>query len=118
MDLFVVPLKHKRDGGFLEKRCGENLQNCVERLVQSKLFFENGDQDIDGDGDPNLSLNTVGRGTEETFDAQVLLDPFEEKFDLPSASIDLGNGESRQKEIVGEEDESFVDCFGVITDAA
>jgi hypothetical protein len=86
-------------------------------LLQVELLFENGDQEINGDGDPNLDLNAVGRSTEEAFDAQVLLDPFEEELDLPSAAINLSNGQRRQKEVVCEEDESFVDVQGVIADA-
>ena len=85
MGFFFIALKHKRDGGFLEKGSGENLQNCVKRLLEPELFFEDCDQDINGNGDPNLSLNAVGRGAEEPFDAQVLFDPFEEQLDLPSA---------------------------------
>ena len=116
--MLSVSLKHKRDGSFLEKRCGENLQNCVKRVLETELFFENGDEQIDGHGYPDLNLHAVGRSPKETLDAQVLLDPFEKKLDLPSATISFGNTQRRQKEIIGEKDESFVDVLGVIADAA
>ena len=118
MNFFVVALKHKRDGRFLEQRRGKNLQNCVERMRRSELFFENGDQDVDGNRDPNLRLDTVRGGAEEALDPQVLFDPFEEQFDLPAIAINRRYGQRRQEEIVGQENETFVDFFRVITDPA
>jgi hypothetical protein len=35
----------------------------------------------------------------------MLLDPFEEEFDLPAAAVKLGNGERRQDKVVGQEDQ-------------
>src|ERR1019366_1543875 len=37
----------------------------------------------------------------------MLLYPFEKKLDLPTASIEFGDGESRQCEVVGQEDQTF-----------
>jgi len=78
-----------------------------------ELLFEYGDQHINRDGDPDLSLDSVLRSAIEIFDAQVLLDPFEEKFYLPSAAIQLCDSECWQREIVGQKDESFLG-FGVV----
>ena len=46
------------------------------------------------------------------FDRQILFDPLEEGFDLPALAINLGDGERRQIEAIGQEDEELV-CFGV-----
>ena len=54
-----------------------------------------GDQDIDADGDPDLSLHGVLGGAVEGFDAQVLFDPFEEQLDLPALLVDLRDGQVR-----------------------
>jgi hypothetical protein len=35
----------------------------------------------------------------------MLLDPFEEQFDLPEAPIQLGNGQRWHGEVVGQEDQ-------------
>ena len=104
-------LKHKRDGGFIEKRCGENLENCVERMLESQFFLDDGDQDVDSDGNPDLGLHTVGRRAEKSFDAQVLLDPFEEQLDLPTLTINRCDCKSRKKEIVGQEHKARVEFF-------
>ncbi len=37
----------------------------------------------------------------------MLFDPFEEQFDLPAAMIELGDGQRRHGEVVGQEDERF-----------
>ena len=50
-----------------------------------------GDQEVDRDGHPHLSFDRIVGGSIEGFYAEVLLDPFEEEFDLPAASIAIGN---------------------------
>ena len=70
-----------------------------------QAFPDDGDEDINRDSNPDLCLDGVLRVTEEGLDAQVLLDPFEEQFDLPAAAVQFGDGERRQDEVVGEEDQ-------------
>lgn len=38
----------------------------------------------------------------------MLLDPFEEQLDLPSASIEFGDCEGRQRDVVGEKNQGCV----------
>ncbi len=52
--------------------------------LQAKALADNGDEHIDAHGNPNLSLHSILGGAKEAFDTQVLLDPFEEQFDLPA----------------------------------
>ena len=80
-------------------------------------FFQNGDEQINGDGAPNLSAHGVGAGAIKGFDAQMLLDPFEEQFDPPAATIQLSDGQSRPGEVVGQEDEGFADEGIALADA-
>src|SRR5207248_1362002 len=61
--------------------------------------------DVDGDGNPDLRLHRILGGAEERFDAKVLLDPFEEEFDLPATAIQRGDSERRQGEVIGEHDQ-------------
>ena len=44
---------------------------------------------------------------EEAFDAQALLDPFEDQLDRSAAFVGPSDGERRQGEIVGQNDEAF-----------
>ena len=48
----------------------------------------------------------------------MLFDPFEEQFDLPATAIKLGDGQSRQVEVVGQKDQIFVVFDIVELDAA
>src|ERR1039457_2204815 len=83
-----------------------------------QTFFQNGDEQINGDGGPDLGAHRVGRGAIKGFDAEMLLDPFEEQFDLPASPIQLRDGPSRHGEVVGQEDEGFAGLGIATADAA
>ena len=83
-----------------------------------QTFFQNGDEQINGNGDPDLGANGVGPGAVKGFDAQMLLDPFEEEFDLPAATIELGDGQRRNGEVVGQKDQRLAGLGIAIADAA
>ena len=69
---------------------------------------EDGDQDVDGDGHPHLDAYGVLGCPVESLDSQMLLDPLEEKFDLPAGLVQVGDSEGRQEEVVGDEHKVFV----------
>ncbi len=54
-----------------------------------QAFLQNGYEQINGDGCPDLGAHGVWAGAVKGFDAQMLLDPFEEQFDLPAAPIEM-----------------------------
>jgi len=83
------------------------LQNCVKGQVQIQSLFDDGNEHIDGDRDPDLGLDGVFRGSEEGFDPQVLLDPLEEGFDLPSAFVEQRDAHGRQNKVIGQKDQMF-----------
>ena len=58
-------------------------------------FFQQGDEQVNGEGTPDLGAHRVGAGAVKCFDAQRLLEPFEKQFDLPATAIQLGDGQSR-----------------------
>ncbi len=82
-----------------------------------QTFFQNGDEQINGDGTPDLGAHRVGTGAIKSFDAQMLLDPFEEQFDLPASAIELGDGQCRDGEVVGQKDQPLAGLGIAITDA-
>ena len=83
-----------------------------------QTFFQNSDEQIDGDGRPDLDAHRVGRGAVKGFDAQMLLDPFEEEFDWPAAAIELGDGQCRHGEVIGQKDQRLAGFWIAIPDAA
>ena len=68
-----------------------------------KLLFDNSNQHISRDCAPDLRLHRVLAVADETLDAQMLLDPFEEQFHLPAAFVKRGNGQRGQGGVVGQE---------------
>ena len=72
-------------------------------------FFENSHEQVNGDGDPHLDTHGVLRSAVEGLDSQMLFDPFEEEFDVPTATVKLGDLQRRFGEIVGEK---HIQLFG------
>src|SRR5450759_3021498 len=99
--------------GFLEQRQAENLQNFAETPFALQFLTNDGHQNIHTDRNPHLGLHRVLACAVEAFDAQVLFDPFEEQFHLPSALVQRGNGQGAQIEVVRQEDQAAV-VLGVV----
>jgi hypothetical protein len=74
----------------------------VEIGLDPQSLADHGHEDINGHGDPDLSLHRVLAGAVEGHDSQVLLDPFEEPFHLPASLVDLGDRKCRKCEVVGQ----------------
>lgn len=78
-------------------------------------LIETGDHQVNADRDPELRSHSVLAGAKECFDAQVLLDPFKEEFDLPSAFVDGSDAQRGQIKVIGQEYETL---SGVSVDIA
>jgi hypothetical protein len=83
-----------------------------------QFLFDDGYEDVNRDSDPDLRLQGIDRSAVELFDAQVLLDPFEEQLDLPTAAIQLRDRQWWQGEVVGQKDESLLLLRIEVTNAA
>ncbi len=68
------------------------------------LFYD-GDEHVGRDRGSDLRLHGVLARAVELLDPKMLLDPFEEEFDLPSAAVQLGNRQCWQDEVVRQEHE-------------
>ena len=75
-------------------------------------FFQNCDEQINGAGAPALGAHGAGAGAVKGFDAQILLDPFEEPFDLPTALVELHAGQRRHGKVVGQNANSIFSGVG------
>lgn len=76
-----------------------------------QLLFDDRDQHIGTHCAPDLGLHSVLACAQKVLDAQVLLDPFEEEFDLPAVFVQGCDGGSRQAGVVGQKDERLA-CGG------
>ena len=72
-----------------------------------KAFADDGNEHIHGHCGPDLHLHGVFRRAIELPDAQMLLDPFEEQFNLPPGLVQLANDPGCRTEQVGQEDEGL-----------
>ena len=79
----------------------------MKTMRQSKTFFGNRDQHVSADCDPDLRLDRVLGSTKKCLDPQMLLDPFEEQFDLPALSIQFCNQFGFESKVVGQKHNAF-----------
>ena len=69
-------------------------------------LLDDGDEDVDRDGNPDLRLHRVLRRAVELLDPKMLLDPLEEEFrHLPAAFVERADGGGRKRQVVGDEDQ-------------
>jgi len=81
-------------------------------------LFENRYQQVNREGDCDLGAHRIFARAVESFDSQMLFDPFEEQFDLPAQTVDLSHRQCWQVEIVGQKHQRVVRVGIVIADAA
>jgi hypothetical protein len=82
----------------------QKLESSVESTREFELLVKDGHHEVNGHCNPDLGLHRIGTGAEVVFDAQVAFDPLEEELDLPTALVELGHGERRDLQVIGEED--------------
>ena len=83
-----------------------------------ETFFQEGDEQINGDGTPDLGAHGVGACAIKGFDSEMLLDPFEEQLDLPATVIQLRDSQRGCGEVVGQKDQSLARFEIAIADAS
>lgn len=65
--------------------------------------LEIGQQEVIDHGGPHLSQDRIAGGADKGFDFEILFDPFEEQFDLPSLFVNGRHGGCGELEVVGQE---------------
>lgn len=85
----------------------DHLQDTAHALLDAQGLIENGDHEVNADRDPDLRLHGVFAQPEERLHSKVLLDPFEEEFDLPARLVDLRYDQRVDLEAVGDEDQEL-----------
>ena len=72
----------------------------------------NSKQQVIADGNPYLREDCILAGSVERLNVQMLFDPFEETFHLPTFPVKFSNGQVRMCEVVGQEPIEV--CCGII----
>ena len=76
-------------------------------MSQFCLEFVEGQEQQRDECNPDLGEDGISARSEEGFDLQVLLDPFEEKLDLPAIMIDVANRFRHKVADIGEKNIVF-----------
>lgn len=86
--------------------------SVLHRATDLEQLSEIGQHRIDAQCHPDLRRHGVLAGTGKGFDFQILFDPLEEQFDLPTFFVTGSDGACRKREIVGEEEVALT-RFGI-----
>ena len=82
-------------------------------MIKMQTFLCDSDQQVGGYGNPYLRLHGVPAGAKEHLDAQVLFDPLEEQFHLPTLAVQIGDQFGLQGKVVGQKHQPF---YGIVLD--
>ena len=66
-----------------------------------QTLLDDGNENVNRDRDPDLSLDGILRGAVESFDPKMLFDPTEKDFNLPARFVEQCYRQCRQIEIIG-----------------
>jgi hypothetical protein len=82
-------------------------------MIHMQTFLRNRDQQVGRYGNPYLRIYGVLARAEEDLDTQVLLDAFEEQFNLPALALQVGDQLRPEREVVGQKNQTLV---GIVLD--
>ena len=100
-----------------QKGIAEDTHDLNNRSVQFEVVFNNSDKTVSDDGDMYLYPDCIFRFSPKGFDTQMLLDPFEKQFNLPSVAVKKGNFFCFEVEVVGVVGEGPSKVRGIEYDA-
>ena len=83
----------------------QKLQSSVQGSGQTQLLVEDGDHQVNGDGNSDLGLHRVGTRAVVVLDSEVAFDPAEEQLDAPSQPVNQGHRQRRDFEMVGQKNQ-------------
>ena len=76
-------------------------------MFHGQAFFQHQNEEVNTHRNPNLRPHGVVVSSEKSFDAQVLFDPFEEQFHMPTVFVNLRDGLRTHNHVVGQKHKSF-----------
>ena len=90
---------------FRKEIGGQDGAKSIDGPGEFRFEFQIAQKQIGDKSDPQLGQQGVLRSADEAFDLELLLDGFEEEFDLPAVFVKLSDGFSGPGEVVGQEDD-------------
>ena len=101
---------------FDQKGASKDAHDLEDGSVQFEVVFDDGNETIGDDGDVNLYAHGIFGLAPEPFDAEMLLDPLEEKLHLPAVAVKQCDVLGIEIEVVGVVNERTSEVSGIIND--
>ena len=115
--LLLERLKQVSDVVQGKCRLAKDTHDLKHRSVNLEVMFDDGNETVCDDGDVYLYSYRIFRLTPESFDLEMLLDPFEKKLHLPSILIKESDFFRLEIEVVRVVDEASVQLWSVVDNA-
>ena len=100
-----------------QQRTSKDAHDLEDRSVQFEVVLNDGNETVCDDGDVNLYAHRIFRLSPELFDTEMLFDPFEEEFHLPSVSVEQCDILGGKIKIVGVINKRSSKVFGVVNNS-
>jgi hypothetical protein len=97
---------------------GQDRAKGIEGPRELRFEFQIAEEQVGDECHPQLGQQGVLRSADKAFDLELLLDGFEEEFDLPAVFVKLSDGLGGPSEVVGQKDNDLAGYRVFGTDAA
>lgn len=102
---------------FGKQRAAKDAHDFHDWSIDLQVMFDDTDKAIGDDGHMNLDTYGILGLAPEGLDPEMLLDPFEEEFDLPAVSVQQGDVHGGKVEVVGVVGEGSLQIRRIIDDS-
>ena len=118
--LFVLPKRQEEISDAIrgEHRLAQNAHDLEHGPSNLEVVFDDGRKAVGDDGDMNLYADCILRFSPESLDSKMLLDPLEEKFNLPPIFIQQGDFLGFEEEVVCIVDKAAMKFGRIIYDSS
>ena len=101
-----------------KRRLAKDSHDFKDGPSNLKVMLDDGNEAVCDDGDMNLYADCILRLSPESFDLEVLLDPFEKQLHLPPVFIEQGEVFRTEVEVVCIVDETSMKLWRIIDDSS
>ena len=120
IQLFGFPKRQKEvsDAVRGEHRLTQDAHDLEHGPANFEVVFDDGCEAVGDDGDMNLYSDSIFRFSPESLDSEMLLDPLEEKLNLPPVFIQQGDFLGFEEEVVRVVDKAAMKFGRIIDDSS
>ena len=102
---------------FCKQRAAKDSHDLHNRAIEFEVMFDDSDKTVGNDGHMDLDADGILRFAPKGLDSEVLLNPFEEEFDLPSVAIQECDILGREIEVIGVVGKGSLQFWSIVDDS-